>query len=193
MFCDFRFSFFSNIWNFFFWRFNSLLFLIICVKLQLQPKNFKYKKKQKKRSFRQFNNNYGLKFGDAGLITTRPIILTGPQLAKLKLFLRRGARKSDKTKRRIWFNLFPHLPFSKKPANVRMGKGKGKLKVWFINLKGGSTLVEYQNLRYGRIKYFFNQMSFKMGISVSKLYAHQLFFKFPMRSSKNFFFQSFWH
>ena len=169
------------------------LFTILCVNLQLQPRNFKNKKKQKKRILIKFNKNYSLKFGDAGLLITRPFILTGPQLIKLKLFLKRATRKSDKTRRRFWFNLFPHLPFSKKPANVRMGKGKGKLKVWFINLRGGSTLIEDKNLRYGRLKYFFEQTSFKMGVCTTENFFQRLYFKFPLRSNKNFFFQSFWY
>lgn len=158
----------------------------------LQPKNFKSKKRQKKRSLLNFNYNYKLKFGNVGLLLTRPVSLTSTHLSKLKLFLKRATRRGDKTKRKLWFNLFPHLPLTKKPANVRMGKGKGKLKIWFTNVRGGTVLFEYKNLRYGRSVYFFRQASFKLGVPTVTLHSHNLFFKFPMRSNRKIFFQSFW-
>lgn len=97
--------------------------------MALQPKSFKSKKRQKKRTFLSFSRKYQLKFGNAGLLLTRPMVLTSTHLSKLKLFLKKATRRGDKTKRKLWFNLFPHIPLTKKPANVRMGKGKGKLKV----------------------------------------------------------------
>jgi large subunit ribosomal protein L16 len=121
------------------------------------------------------------------------VIFTASHLSKLKFFLKKATKKGDKTKRKIWFNLFPHLPLTKKPANVRMGKGKGKLKTWFINVRGGSVFVEYRNVRYGRINYFFKQASFKLGIPVIKLFVNNIFFKFPMQSNKKIFFQTFWN
>ena len=67
--------------------------------LLLQPRRFKYKIKQKNRSFRSFNYNNALTFGDAGLMLLRPISLTAHHMFRLKLFLKRAARKVDKTRR----------------------------------------------------------------------------------------------
>jgi large subunit ribosomal protein L16 len=161
--------------------------------LQLQPKNFKSKKKQKTRKFLQFSNNYFLKFGHMGLLLLQSIILTATHLSKFKFFLKKASKKNDKTKRKLWFNLFPHLPLSKKAANVRMGKGKGKLKTWYTRIKGGSLLVEYKNLRYGRCVYFFNQISYRLGIKTSKIFSNNFFFNFPFRTDKKIFFKSFWN
>jgi ribosomal protein L16/L10AE len=48
---------------------------------------------------------------------------------RLKLFLKKAARKTDKTLRRVWVNTFPHIPLTKKVIGSRMGKGKGKLSI----------------------------------------------------------------
>lgn len=161
--------------------------------MPLQPKHFKSKKKQKKRSFLNFKRHYGLNFGAMGLMILSPLIFTASHLSKLKFFLKRASKKGDKTKRKIWFNLFPHLPLTKKAANVRMGKGKGKLKTWFTRIKGGTTLVEYKNLRYGRAIYFFEQTAYKLGVPAVKIFSNNFFFNFPFRSDKKIFFKSFWN
>lgn len=96
----------------------------------LQPRNFFYKRKQKSRSLVSFNNSSlkkNLNFGGAGLMLLKPAQLTANQLFRFKLFLKRSARKSDRTRRYVWFLAFPHLPLTKKANGVRMGKGKGKL------------------------------------------------------------------
>lgn len=96
----------------------------------LQPRHFNYKRKQKNRSFFSFNNFFlknSLSFGGAGLMLLKPVHLTANQLFRFKLFLKRASKKSDHTRRFVWFLAFPHLPLTRKPNGVRMGKGKGKL------------------------------------------------------------------
>ena len=161
--------------------------------MKLQPKTFKSKKRQKGRYPLLFNKYRSLQFGDSGLRTLGSLIFTSSHLEKMKLFLRKARRKSDKTHRRVWFNLFPHLPLSKKSANVRMGKGKGKLKTWFINVRAGSILVEYSNLRYGRAVYFFEQTSYRLGVPVTKIFNKRFFFSYPFRADKKTFFNTFWN
>src|SRR5687767_15135033 len=93
----------------------------------LQPRNFKYKTRAKRRKFLKFNSPNKLVFGDSGLLLLKPAYLTANHLFRFKLFLKRAVRKSDKTRRIVWFHAFPHLPLSRKPDGLRMGKGKGKL------------------------------------------------------------------
>ena len=95
--------------------------------MQLQPRYFLYKRKQKNRKLYFFKINKKLIFGAAGLCLLNPVHLTAKHLNKLKLFLKKASRKSDYTKRFVWIKAFPHLPLTKKPAGTRMGKGKGKL------------------------------------------------------------------
>jgi len=160
--------------------------------MPLQPKNFKSKKRQKGRKLIHFNNKFELKFGNCGLMILRPIIFTSLHLSRFKFFLKKANKRGDKTRRKLWFSLFPYLPLSKKPANVRMGKGKGKLKTWFTNVRGGTVLFEYNNLRYGRSLYFLEQATFKLGIATVKMFPQNFFFNFPFRADKKIFFRSFW-
>jgi|TARA_B110000259_G_scaffold110794_1_gene126538 ribosomal protein L16/L10AE len=80
----------------------------------------------------------------------------------MKLFLKKSSRKFDKTSRYVWFNLFPHLPLSKKVEGSRMGKGVGKLASWFIELPAGVSIFEFRNLRPGRAYYFARQIQHRL-------------------------------
>jgi ribosomal protein L16/L10AE len=53
--------------------------------------------------------------------------MSSKQIFRLKVFLKKAVRKPDITKRLVWFNAFPHMPLTKKPKGMRMGKGAGKL------------------------------------------------------------------
>lgn len=132
----------------------------------LQPRKFKFKKKQKTRSFNNFKQTF-LTYGDLGLRILSILKISGRQIFRLKIFLKKAIKKSDLTKRLLWFNVFPHLPLTRKAKGVRMGKGTGKLALWYGQFYGGTTLLEFKNLRYGRAKYFSHQLSYKFPVKVS--------------------------
>lgn len=129
----------------------------------LQPRKFKYKSRQK---LRRVNRTLGLKrdlkFGQACLMLTRPLLINSKKMFRLKLFLKKAARKTDKTQRKVWVNTFPHIPLTKKTVGSRMGKGKGKLSIWFNKLSTGTILIELKNLRKGRATYFLKQAQNKL-------------------------------
>ena len=161
----------------------------------LQPRNFYYKRKQKNRSLLNFNNSYlkkKLNFGGSGLMILKPVHLSASQIFRFKLFLKKAVKKTDKTRRFAWFLAFPHLPLTKKPNGIRMGKGKGKLECWFTNVSGGSILIEFKNLRKGRSDFFMKQMTHKLGIPTNFLYATSNYFNFPLNNSKTIFFKTIW-
>jgi len=163
--------------------------------LLLQPRNFYYKRKQKNRSLLSFNNSYlkkKLNFGDSGLMILKPVHLSAAQIFRFKLFLKKAVKKSDKTRRFAWLLAFPHLPLTKKPNGIRMGKGKGKLECWFTNVSGGSVLLEFRNLRKGRSDFFMKQMTHKLGVPTKYLYSTNFYFTFPLKNSKNIFFRTIW-
>jgi large subunit ribosomal protein L16 len=163
--------------------------------LLLQPRHFRFKRKQKNRSMISFNTNYHhklLNFGSSGLMLLKPAQLTSDQIFRFKLFLKRASRKSDYTRRFVWFHAFPHLPLTKKPTGTRMGKGKGKLECWMTSVSGGTTLIEFKNLRYGRSKYFMKQMTHKLGLPTKYIFNTNTFFDFPLKLSKKIFFKTFW-
>ncbi len=164
----------------------------VCVYVILQPRTFKHKTRHKKRRLLQCNINTSLTYGDSGLLTLKPVQLTSNHLFRFKLFLKRAVKKTDKTRRLLWFNAFPHLPLSKKPDGLRMGKGKGKLECWFTSIPGGTMLFEFKNLRYGRSRFFMTQMSHKLGIPVKRIFTSNMRFNFFLKLSKKVLFRTFW-
>lgn len=159
----------------------------------LQPRNFIYKRKQKGRSLLYFNSTArGLRFGGAGLKVLKPVQLTAKQMFKFRLFLKRASRKSDYTRRFVWFNAFPHLPLTRKPVGIRMGKGKGKLQCWFTNVSGGTMLIEFKNLRKGRARLFMSQMTHKLGVPTRHVFANTEYVVAPLNASKRSPFRVFW-
>lgn len=116
---------------------------------------------QKKRTFRSFKKK-NLVFGDVGLKLMSALLIDSKQIFRLKLYLKKAAKRSDATKRRVWFHAFPHLPLSKKAKGNRMGKGVGKLDLWFVHLNAGIFLVEFKNLRPGRARFFMRQVSHRL-------------------------------
>lgn len=170
----------------------DIVYYINCVKILLQPRHFKYKTRQKSRRFLIARQHKSLTFGNSGLLILSPIFITGPQIFRLKLFLKRATKRSEKTYRSIWFYAFPHLPISRKPDGLRMGKGKGKLHCWFTSVAGGVVLFEFRNLRRGRSLYFFKQMTFKLGILTKYLFSSHQRIAAPFAPSKKLFVTSFW-
>ncbi len=166
--------------------------MIICVKLLLKPRRFNYKKLHKQRKVVYSNSRITLNFGSCGLLLLQPLQLSSKRLIKFKLFLKRAVRKSDKTKRFFWFNGFPHLPLTRKPLGSRMGKGKGKVEIWFAQLKPGSFLFEFVNLRHGRALYFFKQMMIRLQVPSKPVFKNSFYLPLPTSNSQKFFLTIFW-
>lgn len=137
----------------------------------LQPRKFLYKLRHKKRRIAPSLNSFTLNFGSLGLCLLSPLRLNSRKLFRLKLFIKRSARKGDHTSRRAWLNTFPHVPLTKKPLGSRMGKSKGKLSMWSSQLYTGSILVEFRNLRFGRALYYLLQLNSKLKGSFRAVYA----------------------
>lgn len=135
--------------------------------MSLRPRKFKYKNIHKRRFFRFSNLKVNkLTYGQLGLVLLQPLRLNSKQIFRYKLFFKKASRRSDKTLRFVWFNLFPHIPLSRKVEGSRMGKGKGKLAGWSTELPAGLTVFEFKNLRYGRAAYFCKQVSHKIPAKV---------------------------
>lgn len=131
--------------------------------MMLQPRKFKFKTRQKLRSA-IIPSSPVLKYGSVGLVITRPLRMSAKRIFRLKLFLKRSARRSDITRRAFWVSIFPHLPMSRKPKGMRMGKGAGKLATWYTQLRAGKHLVEFKNLRLGRALYYSRQVCHKLPV-----------------------------
>jgi len=134
----------------------------------LQPRKFKFKNRQKGRSVKVWSDKK-LSYGNMGLKLTQALLISGKRIFRMKIFLKRAARKGDRTSRFMWFLAFPHIPLTRKGKGSRMGKGSGKLSAWFVHLKPGVVLVEFKHLRPGRAFYYIAQTSHKLAMRTSKL------------------------
>ena len=137
----------------------------------LQPRKVKYKFRHKRRRVPIFHTR-SLIYGDIALVMLRPLRVSSKGFFRLKLFLKRSVRKSDVTKRAFWLALFPHLPLSKKPKGMRMGKGVGKLSTWHTFVSGGTFLIEFKNLRKGRAVYYAHQVTKRLTIPTQVYIRH---------------------
>lgn len=138
----------------------------------LQPRKFKFKSRQKHRSAHT-PSDFSFTYGTAALVLLRPFRISAKRIFRLKLFLKRSSRKSDITKRAFWVSAFPHLPLSRKPKGMRMGKGAGKLANWYTQIRSGKTIVEFKNLRLGRSMHYSTQVSHKLPVP-SKFVSQQV-------------------
>lgn len=129
----------------------------------LHPRKFKYKNTHKNRVVRNYRAT-NLVYGQYGLKVLQPLRISAKRFFKIKLFLKKAIRRSEKTSRYAWFHIFPHVPLTKKAEGSRMGKGKGKLVGWAIQVTPGIIILELKNLRSGRAEYFCKQISYKLPI-----------------------------
>ena len=104
----------------------------------LQPKRTKFRKAHKGRIHGRATSCVNLDFGAFGLKAMEPDRLTARQIEAA----RRALTRHMKLAGRVWIRVFPDLPVSKKPAEVRMGSGKGAPELWVTRVKPGRILFE---------------------------------------------------
>jgi len=104
----------------------------------LQPRKTKYRKQQKGRVRGKATSGYTLEFGDYGLKVLEGGWLTAQQIEAGRVAIVRTAKKGAK----IWIRVFPDKPITKKPAETRMGKGKGSVEGWVAVVKPGKIIYE---------------------------------------------------
>ena len=107
----------------------------------LLPRSFKYKKMQKGKSFNKIDNIIKfkhIKFDTIKLIAVSHGRIYSKQINSIFFIMNKIIKKLGKVK----LNLFPHNPITKKPNEIRMGKGKGNVNSWSFNLKLGFTICE---------------------------------------------------
>lgn len=104
----------------------------------LQPKRVRWRKQQKGRMKGKAQRGNSLAFGQYGLITLEPHRLTARQIEAARIAINRHILRTGK----VWIRIFPDKPLTKKPAEVRMGKGKGTPEEWVAVIKPGRVLFE---------------------------------------------------
>ena len=104
----------------------------------LSPKKVKYRKRQKGKMRGVARRGCNLNFGEFGLQATDCGWLTAKQIEAARIAMTRHVKRGGK----IWIRIFPDKPITKKPAEVRMGKGKGSPEGWVAVIKPGRILYE---------------------------------------------------
>ncbi len=104
----------------------------------LSPKRVKYRKRQKGRMRGVAYRGSDVSFGEFGLQTTECGRITSRQIEAARVAMTRHVKRGGK----VWIRLFPDKPISKKPAETRMGKGKGAPEYWVAVVKPGRVLYE---------------------------------------------------
>ena len=100
----------------------------------LQPKRTKFRKRQKGRVKGLAQRGHQLAFGTFGIKSLEPGWLTSRQIEAARIAMTRAMRREGQ----VWIRIFPDKPVTKKPAEVRMGKGKGAPEYWVACVKPGT-------------------------------------------------------
>ena len=103
-----------------------------------QPKRVKYRKTQRGRRRGQAHSGNAVNFGDYGLQAMENAWITAAQIEAARRAMTRHIRRGGQ----VWIRVFPDKPATKKPAETRMGKGKGSPEYWVAVVKPGTMLFE---------------------------------------------------
>ena len=128
----------------------------------LMPKKVKYRKQQRGRMRGKAYRGGNVAFGQYGLLSLEPAWVTSRQIEAARVAITRSIKRGGK----MWIRVFPDKPVTKKPAETRMGKGKGAPEEWVAVVKPGRVMFELEG-----ISRVFAQEAMKLGAS-----------KLPMRT-----------
>lgn len=123
-----------------------------------EPSKYKHRKAFKGRLSGNSNRNNSLSFGSFGLKSLEHYRLNSKQLEAI----RKVAMKFIKNKGKLWFNVFPNVPVSKKPADVRMGKGKGSLEFWIARIQPGRIILEIEGISDANASIIMQAIKYKL-------------------------------
>ena len=108
----------------------------------LQPKRTKFRKQMKGRNRGLAQNSNKVSFGEFGLKAVERGRLTARQIEAARRAMTRHVKRGGK----IWIRIFPDVPVTKKPLEVRQGKGKGNVEYWVAKVQPGSMLYEMEGV-----------------------------------------------
>ena len=104
----------------------------------LMPKKVKHRKQQRGRTQGQSKGGTEVTFGDYGIQALEPGWITARQIEAARIAMTRHIKRGGK----VWINVFPHKPVTQKPAETRMGSGKGNPERWVAVVKPGRVMFE---------------------------------------------------
>ena len=124
----------------------------------LSPKRTKFRKAHKGRIHGLAKGGTQLKFGSYGLKALTPERVTARQIEAARRAITRHLRRAG----RVWIRIFPDVPVSSKPAEVRMGKGKGSPEFWVVRVKPGRIMFEIDGVPWNLAKEAFTLAAAKL-------------------------------
>ena len=127
----------------------------------MMPKKVKYRKQQRGRMAGKAWRGSDVRFGDYGLKALEPCWLTDRQIEAARVAMTRFIARGGK----IWVRVFPDKPITKKPAETRMGKGKGNPEYWVAVVKPGRILYEMDGVTMDVAKEAFRLAAHKLPIA----------------------------
>lgn len=129
----------------------------------LQPKRTKFRKVQKGRNRGLANRGAKVSFGEYALKATGRGQITARQIEAARRAMTRKVKRGGK----IWIRVFPDKPISKKPLEVRMGKGKGNVEYWVAQIKPGKVLYEMEGVSEDLAREAFTLAASKLPVSTT--------------------------
>lgn len=129
----------------------------------LQPKRTKFRKVQKGRNRGLANRGNKVSFGEYALKATGRGRITARQIEAGRRAMTRKVKRGGK----IWIRVFPDKPISKKPLEVRMGKGKGNVELWVAQIKPGKVLYEMEGVSEDLAREAFTLAASKLPVSTT--------------------------
>jgi len=135
----------------------------------LMPKRTKYRKQQRGRMNGKAKGGYTVDFGEFGLKAMEPCWLTNRQIEAARIALTRHIKRGGK----IWIRIFPDKPVTKKPAETRMGKGKGAPEYWVAVIKPGRILFEIEGVSEALAREAFRLAANKLPLKAKFISRHE--------------------
>ena len=128
-----------------------------------QPKRTKYRKQQKGRNRGLAKGGERVSFGEYGLKAVERGRLTARQIESARRAITRHVKRGGK----IWIRIFPDVPVTKKPIEVRMGKGKGNVEYWVAKVRPGFVMYEMEGVTEDIAREAFKLASAKLPIKTA--------------------------
>jgi large subunit ribosomal protein L16 len=126
----------------------------------MQPKKTKFRKQHKGRISGAAKGGYSLNFGQFGLKAVEPERITARQIEAARRAISRHVKRVG----RLWIRIFPDVPISRKPAEVRMGSGKGSVEYWAARVDAGRIMFEIDGVPEQIAREAFERASAKLPV-----------------------------
>ena len=129
----------------------------------LQPKRTKFRKQQKGRNRGMAQVGNRVSFGEFGLKATTRGFVTARQIEAARRAITRYVKRGGK----LWIRVYPDKPITKKPVEVRMGKGKGNVEYWVAPIQPGRMLYEIQGVTEAQAREAFRLAAAKLSVKTT--------------------------